>query len=332
VITTAVQFSAPRTVELVDLELPPLRDGHALVRTLYSGISGGTEMLAYRGEIDPSLPLDETLGQLQGQFSWPFRYGYSLVGEVAESRCPLRPGTSVFCYHPHQGHIVAKATELIKVGACTPRLATLFPLVETALQISLDAGPLLHEPVVVLGLGVVGILTGALLTRSGAAVIGSDPLEWRRHAADSLGVMAVDPTDLEEHISVMTRGRGVSLVIDAAGSSTALAGALDLLTHEGTVLVASWYGTKPVTLPLGGSFHRRRLTLRSTQVSSIPGHLAPRWTLQRRRETTLELMKDLTLEQLATHSFPVNEVAAAFEAVDSKADELIHAALSYGEG
>jgi 2-desacetyl-2-hydroxyethyl bacteriochlorophyllide A dehydrogenase len=332
VITTAVQFSAPRTVELINLELPPLSDGHALVRTHYSGISGGTEMLAYRGEIDPSLPLDETLGPLQGQFSWPFHYGYSLVGKIEETRCSLRRGASVFCFHPHQGHVIAKASELIEVGGCAPRLATLFPLVETALQISLDAGPLLQEPVVILGLGVVGILTGALLTRSGAAVMGSDPLDWRRHAAESFGVTAVDPTDLEEHISVITRGRGVSLVIDAAGNSEALAGALELLSHEGTVLVASWYGTKPVTLPLGGSFHRRRLTLRSTQVSSIPGRLAPRWTLQRRRETTLELMKELPLGQLATHTFPVGEVAAAFEAVDSKADELIHAALSYGEG
>jgi 2-desacetyl-2-hydroxyethyl bacteriochlorophyllide A dehydrogenase len=331
VITIAVQFSAPRTVELVDVELPPLTDGRALVRTRYSGISGGTEMLAYRGEIDPSLPLDETLGTLVGTFSWPFRYGYSLTGTVEDSRCSLRPGASVFCFHAHQAHIIAEAADLIDIGGFTPRLATLFPLVETALQISLDAGPVLHETVVVLGLGAVGILAGTLLARAGATVIGSDPLSWRRLAAESYAVTAVDPIGLREHVSEITCGRGVPLVIDAGGSPEALAGSLELLAHEGTVLVASWYGTKPVTLPLGGAFHRRRLTLRSTQVSTIPARLASSWTPERRRETVLNLMQELPLKPLATHNFPLSQVAAAFEAVDSARNELIHAALSYGE-
>jgi 2-desacetyl-2-hydroxyethyl bacteriochlorophyllide A dehydrogenase len=331
VLTTAVQFSAPRTVELIDIELTSPTEGQALVRSLYSGISGGTEMLAYRGEIDPALPLDETLGALSGTFSWPFRYGYSVVGRIEESSCFLSPGSTVFCFHPHQAHVVAEGTEIIEVDGLEPRLATLLPLVETALQISLDAGPVAHQQVVVLGLGAVGILAGALLALAGATVLGSDPLPWRRAVAESFSVSSVDPAELPAQVADLTEGRGVPLVVEASGNPAVLAGVLELAAHEGMVLVASWFGTKPVSLPLGAAFHRRRLTLRSTQVSTIPARLTPMWTRKRRLETALNLMRELPLQRLATHEFPLSQVSTAFSAVDSPSDGLIHAALSYQE-
>ena len=330
-LTTAVQFSAPRTVELTQIELPPIAEGQALVRVLFSGISGGTETLAYRGEIDPSLPLDETLGSLAGTFSWPFRYGYSAVGTVEQSRCSLPEGALVFCFHPHQAHLVCSGAEVIAIAGIDARSATLLPLVETALQISLDAGAVAHQPVVVVGLGAVGILTGALLARAGAVVIGSDPLPGRRSAAESFSVSSVRPGDLPARIADLTAGRGVPLVVEASGSPRALSEVLDLVGHEGTVLVASWYGTKPVSLPLGGAFHRRRLTLRSTQVSTIPARLASTWSIERRRDTVLHLMRELPLKRLATHEFPLSQAPAAFQAVDSASDDLIHAALTYAE-
>jgi 2-desacetyl-2-hydroxyethyl bacteriochlorophyllide A dehydrogenase len=318
-------------VELIDIELPAPVEGQALVSSLYSGISGGTEMLAYRGQIDPDLPLDESIGALSGTFSWPFQYGYSVVGRVDESRCSLAQGTTVFCFHPHQAHLLAKEAEMIDVGGVDPRVATLLPLVETALQISLDAGPVAHQLVVVMGLGAVGILTGALLHRAGATVLTADPLPWRRAVAQSFSLSSIDPTMLKTHVAELTQGRGASLVVEATGHPEAPSEALELLAHEGTVLVASWFGTKPVTLPLGGAFHRRRLTLRSTQVSTIPARLAANWTKERRLETTLTLLKELPLEPLASHEFPLSEVSTAFRAVDSSTDGLIHAAINYQE-
>lgn len=330
--TAAVQFTAPRTVKLIDIELPAPTEGQALVRARYSGISGGTETLAYRGEIDPELPLDETLGSLAGTFSWPFRYGYSVVGTVEESRCPIPEGTNVFCFHPHQAHLVVEGSEMIEIDDLDPRLATLLPLVETALQISLDAGPVAHQPVVVLGLGAVGTLTGALLAQAGATVVGSDPLPYRRSVAESFSVSSVDPGELPDRVAHLTSGRGVPLVVEASGSPEALPGALDLMAHEGTVLVASWYGTKPVSIPLGGSFHRRRLTLRSTQVSTIPARLSATWSKEKRRRAALHLMRELPLKRLATHEWPLSQVSDAFAAVDSSRDDLIHAALTYEDG
>ena len=327
--TTAVEFRAPRTVAPIEIEVPSPGAGDVLLRTSYSGISGGTETLAYRGEIDPDLPLDERIGALSGTFSFPFRYGYSVVGTVEESHCDIDVGTQMFCFHPHQGLVVRPGRELIPVPNLDPRLATMFPLVETALQVSLDAEPVAHRPVAVVGLGPVGLLAGALLTRAGAIVIGSDPKPARRDAADSFGFEGVDPEVIDDRVADMTKGKGVPLVIDATGHPDALAPSLDLLAHEGTALVASWYGTKEVTLPLGGAFHRRRLTLRSTQVSTIPSTMAGTWTIDMRRETAVKLMPELPLKRLATHEWPAGEAAAAFMAVERGGDDLLHAALTY---
>jgi threonine dehydrogenase-like Zn-dependent dehydrogenase len=235
----------------------------------------------------------------------------------------------MFCFHPHQSMVVRPGHEMIPIGSLDPRLATMFPLVETALQISLDAGPVAHSPVVVLGLGPIGLLTGALVTIAGASVIGSDPIAERRDAADFFGFEATDPAELGDRVAALTNKRGVPLVIDASGNPGALAASLDLLAHEGTALIASWYGTKDVSLPLGGSFHRRRLTIRSTQVSTIPASISREWTIELRRATVLKLMSELPLKRLATHEFGVRDAAAAFEAVDEAAPGLLHAALSY---
>jgi threonine dehydrogenase-like Zn-dependent dehydrogenase len=200
-------------------------------------------------------------------------------------------------------------------------VATLFPLVETALQLTLDAGSVFGDTVVVTGLGPVGLLTALLLERAGARVLASEPRPWRREVAASLGLTAVDPSELPA-------GR-VPLVVESSGVPAVLASALGLLAHEGTVLVASWYGTKPVPLPLGGDFHRRRLTIRSSQVSTIPAASQDRWTRERRRSEAASLLASLPLAALATTEFPVDDAAEAYASIDRGDPGLIHVALRY---
>jgi threonine dehydrogenase-like Zn-dependent dehydrogenase len=142
-------------------------------------------------------------------------------------------------------------------------------------------------------------------------------------------VRAVEPTQLSAIVTEATGGHGVPLVVEASGSPTALAPALGLLAHEGTALVASWYGTNPVALPLGAAFHRRRLTIRSTQVSSIPAAQTAVWSLARRRAVARSLMPELPLAELATHELPVERVHEAFELLDGGAPEALHVALCY---
>jgi len=325
----AVQFVAPRRVELREVELPDPSEGRILVATEWSGISSGTELLAYRGEIDPDLPLDETLGALAGTFAYPFGYGYSAVGRVVRPAAPFQEGQRVFAFHPHQDRFVVEAREAVPVDGLDPRAATMYPLVETAVQVCLDAAPRFGETAVVVGLGAVGILAAALLARAGAVVLGSEPEPARRAAAGAFGVRAVDPGDVAEVVDAETRGRGADLVVEASASPQALASSLGLLAHEGTALVCSWYGTRPVSLPLGAAFHRRRLALRSTQVSTLPAALTARWDRRRRAELAWRLARELPLSVLATHAFPFEQAAEAYACADRKDDGLIHAALRY---
>jgi 2-desacetyl-2-hydroxyethyl bacteriochlorophyllide A dehydrogenase len=327
-IARAVSFADARLVNVVDVALEPPKEGEVLVRTLWSGISSGTEMLAYRGELDPLLPVDETIGALSGTFTYPFRYGYSCVGRVERSHARLREGDLVFAFQPHQDAFVARADDVLTLGDVDPRTATLFPLVEAALQAALDAGSVLGEDVVVTGLGAVGVLTALLLQRSGAHVLAAEPQPWRRALAEELGLQTVAPSDLQDAVSARTGG-GVAVVIEATGRPETLADVLDVLAHEGEVLVVSWYGTKEARLPLGGHFHRRRLTIRSSQVSTIPARLSGRWTVGRRRAAARALLTELPVAALATHAYPLAQAAEAFAAVDQAEPGLMHAALCY---
>ncbi len=269
----------------------------------------------YRGEIPADMALDDTIDALGGDFSYPFAYGYACVGEVAGS------GHLVFAFHPHQDAFTARPDELIPLPPVDPASATLFPLVETALQVTLDAGTGYRDRVIVLGGGVLGLLTALLLHRSGRRPLIAEPQEWRRDLARSLGVATAAPEELDKV--------EVPLVIDASGNPDAPARGLDLLAHEGTLLVASWFGVKPVVLPLGGAFHRRRLTIASTQVSTMPARLSGTWTLSRRRQEAIDLMAELPLARLCTHVFGFDQAAEAFAAVDEGVPGLMHAVLDY---
>ena len=315
----AIEFVAPSSVQVIELDLPEPGPNDAIVRTTFSGISSGTETLAFRGGIDPDVVLDESIDSLSGTFEFPFRYGYSCVGVVERDVGSLQEGQQVFCMHPHQSVLVRPHGEMLPIEGVEPRVATLLPMVETGLQIALDV-PDDEGPIFVLGLGVVGLLTAAVLRREGRDVTGVEPLADRRDVAAALDVPAIDPGEA---------GGEATTIVECSGRPEVLAAGLELLAHEGTALVASWYGAKPVELPLGGAFHRRRLTIRSTQVSSIPSSSQREWSFERRTEAAISLMKELPLDLLATHTFPVADAQRAFEAADAGSGGLIHAALSY---
>lgn len=288
-------------------------------------------MLAYRGDLDQDLAQDETIDSLGGTFRYPFRYGYSAVGVVEESRAEMPVGTQVFAFHPHQDRFTVLARELVPIDGLHPREATLFPLVETALQITLDADLDPGQRVVIMGLGPVGSLAAVLFARSGVHVIGVDPLPWRRATLGGAGDPKLTTAEPDSVMSTIEEGGHgpVPMVIEASGNPDAMRLGLKLLAHEGTLLVASWFGKRDVTLPLGRDFHRRRLTIRSTQVSTIPDRLKSQWDKNKRRQAVVGLMRELPLSPLATHTFPFENASEAFDAIDTRQEGLIHTALSY---
>ena len=110
-------------------------------------------LLAYRGEIDPSLALDETIGTLSRHLRVPVPLRLQLRRPGEWARPGIPDGRIVFAFHAHQDASSPRRQTSSSLGEVDPRVATLFPLVETALQVALDAGPVLEEAVVVIGLG-----------------------------------------------------------------------------------------------------------------------------------------------------------------------------------
>src|SRR4029077_20519706 len=127
------------------------------------------------------------------RFAYPFPYGYALVGKVAA----VGPGVSeeligqmLFAFHPHQDRAVVPLADCWRVPDGVPPEAALFlPPVETALNFVMDGAPLVGERVLVLGRGVVALLTSALLSHFPLErLVTAEPLASRRDLAQRWGI------------------------------------------------------------------------------------------------------------------------------------------------
>ena len=332
----ALWFTAPLTTEFRPEEVPSPGPGEVRVRTIASALSQGTEMLVYRGEVPVGLPLD--LPTLAGSFSFPIKYGYATVGrilDVGSNVEELAPGDRVFVHHPHQDVFVVPAKAPVPLpGGLDPLLGLFVANLETAVNVVHDTPLRLGETALVFGQGVVGLLVTQLLKLVGAGgVLSVDPLKPRRKLARAIGVdEAFEPDeDLPERVLDATRGRGADVAVEVSGSGVALQAAIDAVAVEGTVVVASWYGTKPVTLTLGEHFHRGRVRLRSSQVGRVSPELGSRWDRTRRMETVLGLLPQLRLKELISHRFPFEEAPDAYRLVDERPGEVVQVILIHDQ-
>jgi 2-desacetyl-2-hydroxyethyl bacteriochlorophyllide A dehydrogenase len=294
-------------------------------------------MMVYRGEVPTGLALDSTLSTLQGSFGFPVKYGYASVGRVVDVGSginELAEGDLVFSFNPHETCYTVPATVVIKLPQeLDPRIGVFAANVETALNSLLDAAPRLGERVVVIGQGVVGLLVTQLVRRAGASlVITSDLYEKRRQLSRSAGAdLVVDPAaeNLAECVLSMTGGAGADVVIEASGQPRALDDGIAAASQEGRVVVVSWYGTKRAELALGSDFHRKRLTLKSSQVSNLDPSLTPRWSILRRRELAVRYLGELCLDDLISHALPFDRAAEAYRLIDQRPAEVIQVVLDY---
>jgi 2-desacetyl-2-hydroxyethyl bacteriochlorophyllide A dehydrogenase len=326
--TKALWFAGSRRAELREEAVPLPGPRQARVRTLASAISHGSEMLVYRGQVTPDLALD--LPTLAGSFAFPIKFGYACAGTVIDVGADVDSvarGDLVFALHPHQQVFTITAGMLLRLPPETDPLAAVFCAnLETALNIVHDAVPRLGETVLVFGQGVVGLLVTSLLDRCGVRVVAVDPLEQRRRLALRMGAAAaVAPEDL----SIGLGPRPADIAIEVSGAPAALQTAIDHLAVEGTVVVASWYGSKAVSLDLGGAFHRKRLRLRSSQVGRINPILAPRWDYTRRWETVRDLLAQIDPTVLISQRFAFNEAAAAYRLLDENSAAVVQGVFEY---
>ena len=280
--------------EILKADLAPRQADQVLVRALYSGISRGTESLVFRGEVPPSQYQAMRAPFQEGEFPGPVKYGYSNVGEILEGPAPNRSlGKTVFCLYPHQDLYCVPATTVTPIPDDLPAgRAVLAASMETAVNVVWDARPTAGDRIVVIGAGVVGLLIAWLCRQvPGTRVTIVDTNPTRRSVADELRV---------PFVTVAPREADADLVIHASGDPEGLRTALVVAGTEATVIEASWYGNRSVSLPLGEAFHSRRLTVRSSQVGRLHPDRMPRWNHARRMSLALELLRDPQLDALIT--------------------------------
>jgi len=322
-----------RLVELRSESIGIPRGGQVRVQTMVSAISHGTEMLVYRGEVPEDLSLD--LPTLVGGFGYPIKYGYACAGrvvDVGEGVSDVRPGSHVFAFHPHQSEFIVDERVVVVVPDKLPvlRIAMLANL-ETAVNVMLDTPLAFGETVAIFGLGTVGLLLCSLASLRGGEVVAIDPLPRRRECALQWGArLTLEPHErIAEEIRSLTNGRGADVALEASGQPAALQHAIDAVAFQGTVVVTSWYGNKLVSLDLGARFHRDRLRLRSSQVSTIDPALSRRWDRQRRLAVAVNLLDRLPLEDLISHRFPIDAAAAAYDLIDRYPEQVQQVVFEY---
>ncbi|MGZ8211760.1 MAG: zinc-dependent alcohol dehydrogenase [Burkholderiales bacterium] len=337
----AIHHVAPEKVSIAATRLPPLASGHVLIRTRYSALSAGTESLIYRGHFPSGLAQDGTIASLQGAFDYPFRYGYALVGEVMEVGAGVDPalqGRHVFAFHPHQNLAVVPLCDVFPIpGHVEPRAALFLANMESAINFVMDANPVVGERAMVFGLGVVGLLTSALLSEFPLSVlIVADPVSGRRERALEWGAhRAVDPGDSALWTALqndLNQGEppGLDLAIELSGNMRALNQAIELCGFSGRIVVGSWYGRSTEMLELGTHFHRRRIELMSSQVSTLHPRLSGRWTKARRIVVAWEAISRLQPQRLITHSLPFRDCQRAFELASRGEDGVLQVIFEYG--
>jgi threonine dehydrogenase-like Zn-dependent dehydrogenase len=291
---TALAFwtVGPREGEIRPEPLARCTPGEVRVRTLYSGVSRGTEALVFRGEVPPGEYARMRAPFQAGSFPAPVKYGYASVGEVEEGPEALR-GRRVFCLHPHQTRYVVPADAVRPLPEdVPPGRAVLAANLETAVNGLWDAELRVGDRVAVVGGGALGCLVAWLAGQvPGCEVELVDPNARRDATARALGVGFAAPAAAR---------READLVFHASGTAEGARLALALAGFEATVVELSWFGSRVVPLPLGEEFHARRLTLKSSQVGTVPAAQRARWTRERRLDLALRLLAAPALDALVT--------------------------------
>jgi NADPH:quinone reductase-like Zn-dependent oxidoreductase len=322
---TARQFwiKMPGQAEIRHVSLGVRSDGDVLVRTLFSGISRGTESLVFRGEVPPSMYESMRAPFQEGTFPGPVKYGYSSVGVVEEGITSL-VGKPVFCLYPHQDlyHVPVAAVQPVPEGVPAKR-AVLAANMETAVNILWDARPCVGDRVVIIGAGVVGFLV-AILCKGipGCEVTVVDPMETRKSVAAHLGLVC------QSEVPTLS---SADVVVHSSGTVQGLRAALTVAGEEATIIDASWYGTKDVPLPLGERFHSARLTIKSSQVGRLPVDRLNRWTRNSRLTLALELLRDKRLDVLINRHASFETLPAVMNELSNGPSETLCHLVHYDE-
>lgn len=342
-------FAAPRSISFQTEEERPPGPGEVAVRTLFSGISAGTELTAYRGT-NPYLHkrwdrerrlfvTGETSGADYPLVGW----GYEEVGEIVElgeGVADLKVGERVYGIwgHRERAILAAEVARDRRLPAEVEPLHGVFARIgEISLNGILDAQINIGETVAIFGMGVIGQIASQLAQRSGARVIAVDLVPQRLELATRLGaaeVIDAKAGSAAERIKELTGHRGADVCIEASGSSLALAEAIRACAYSSRVVAVGFYQGEPRGLALGEEFHHNRIDLVCSQISGVNPTLRHRWDTARLRQTFIRLVAEgrLELAPLVSDVVPFAEAASIFERIDTRPEGVMQAVLSFEGG
>ncbi|HYP43656.1 MAG TPA: zinc-binding dehydrogenase [Propionibacteriaceae bacterium] len=346
--SSMVSFAAPHVVEVVEVaDDPPERVGahEVRLRTLFSGISAGTELTTYRGS-NPYLTKrwDEHARLFvdgAGSFDYPVNgWGYEEVGavvEVGEQVTGLAIGDVVWGTWGHRSETIQaaeRAAGRILSSSVDPRIGIFSHIGAIALNVVLDADIHIGETVAVFGLGVPGQIVAQLARLNGARVIGVDGIAARRELATALGAdIVLDPAGggVAERIKGLTDGRGADVCLEVTGNYQAMHEAIRAVAYSSRVCVAGFMQGEGVGLRLGEEFHHNRVAVTASQISGVSPALQHRWDSYRLAKTAMDLAVSgrLRLLELITHTFPLSEAGAAFTLLDQHPQLALQVVLSF---
>jgi 2-desacetyl-2-hydroxyethyl bacteriochlorophyllide A dehydrogenase len=322
-----------------------------LVKSLLSGISAGSELLFYRGQVDPHMEADVAIGALKGEIKYPQKYGYAVVGQIIETGSEVDRNwnqKNVFCFHPHQDIFTVDLQNIIPLAEdCPPEDAVFLPNMESAVNFIMDGKPVVGENVMIFGQGILGLLTTAVLSRFPLNhLITADYLPLRRDKSLQVGAhMSLDAhhknlssqiAGILENNNIAAVGKGdsvcgIDLIFELSGNPAALDSAIRMAAFGSRIIIGSWYGKKRANLDLGHKFHRDRITLISSQISTIQAEFTGRWTKKRRLEYALKLIRDLQPSSLITHRIEFSRATEAYRLLQHKPEDCLQVILTYGE-
>jgi threonine dehydrogenase-like Zn-dependent dehydrogenase len=345
----ALVLKAPRTLTFEPLELAPLGADDVRIRTLYSGVSAGTELSQYRGT-NPFMQRrwDETsrLFIPATEPSWPYpvrNLGYEEVGEIVEVGSnvhDVRVGQRLFGTWGHRTHHVARqdfARDRLLPAQADPRIGLFSHIGAVALNGVHDAAIRMGDLVVVFGLGVPGQIVAQAARASGATVVGVDPVSERREMALKLGADRVlDPGvgSVAETIKSETVGRGADVCIEVSGAASALAEAIRTVAYASRVVAMGFFQGEARGLMLGEEFHHNRVELICSQISGVAPGASHRWSKLRLWQSAVRLQYEgrLNLLPLITHCVSFTDAPALFARIDAGEPGMLQSVLTFGAG
>jgi threonine dehydrogenase-like Zn-dependent dehydrogenase len=215
--------------------------------------------------------------------------------------------------------------------------AAFFANTESAVNFVMDARPMLGERVAVFGQGIVGLLTTAILCEYPlGCLVTFDPYTMRREASLGLGaVESFDPnekgsfTQAEKMLNSDGQYAGADLVFELSGMPETLDQAISVAGNNGRVVIGSWYGSRRVSLNLGGQFHRDHVRIISSQVSTMPAQFSSQWTKRRRFGVVWEQIDAIGPSKFITHRFSIQDASEAYRLLHESPDTAIQVIFTY---